>query len=92
MIIELKIKKSWFYGAGSDKVYGWARYGFHQWGVGINKDLLKDGDTIRIRIDGLYYELDCTEAINFCSHFNSFKKQKGTILAVVSRSLLKPII
>lgn len=80
------IKKGWFYGAGS--VYGWTAK-FHIYGVGIAVEVLKENESIIIKIAGSVFTLDCKLAIRFAQHYNSFKTMRGRRLAIVSKSILK---
>jgi len=88
---KLKIKKGFFYGAGSPKIYNWSKDNFHIYGVGIKKDLLSQFDILEIEINNQFYQLDTHAALLFAEKYNSYKVARGTTLAVVSKSLLCPV-
>ena len=85
---HLKINKGFYYGAGSPKKYNWVKDGFHIYGVGIDIDLLKQYQILQIEVNNQVYGLDTTKAINFIKKYRSLLHIKGTILGVVSKSLL----
>lgn len=86
----LKIKNGFWWGAGSPKLYDWSKDGFHTYGVGVARDILRRNDVIIIIVENIKYELNCQEAREFINKYKSAKKIKGTWIGVVSKSLLKP--
>lgn len=87
--MRLNITKSWFHSAG--KQYFWADSGYDVRGIGIEAGLLKKYPEIEIVVDKVVYKLDSNKAIEFVSKFKSFYQAKGTLIAVVSKSLLKTV-
>ncbi len=88
---EIHIKKGFWWGAGSPKIYNWSKDGYHQFGVGIDKRMLFGFNQLRIQIEGKEYLLNTDEAMKFISEYNSTKKIRGIELGVISKTLLMPI-
>ena len=82
------IKQGWFRSAGIK--YNWVKDGFDVRGVGLAKHVL--GGKENIVVEGNEYSLDRAKAEAFIRRFESFYKAGGTLLGVVSKSLLKPIV
>lgn len=81
------IKQGWFRSAGIK--YNWVKEGFDIRGIGLAKHVLNGSENIVV--EGTEYSLDRAEAEAFIRRFESFYKAGGTLLGVVSKSLLKPI-
>ena len=81
--------KEWYIVAGRD--YGWTKDGFAQIGIGIKARYIKDNSEVEFMVGkGGPYFLDTSEARKFIIKYNSkFITKDGTLLGVVSRSLLK---
>ena len=88
---KVTIRKGWFYGAGS--VYGWRRLDatLHQYGVGIDMEILKSQKVIGVKVDKNNYTLDCGQALDFIRRFQSYKWIKEKCIGVVSKSLLQMV-
>lgn len=88
---KLKIKKGYWYGAGS--VFGWTRVDpkLHIYGVGIDMAVLRKETTIQIEVADGKYILDCKQALSFIERFRAIKTIRGKRLGIVSKSLLEPV-
>lgn len=88
---KVTIRKGFFYGAGS--VYGWRRLdpNLHIYGVGIDMDILKTNEVIKVRVAKQDYTLNCGEALDFIRRFQSYKWIKQKCIGVVSKSILQMI-
>lgn len=85
---KLKIAKSWFYSAGMK--YGWQSDGLDVRGVGINKDVLFENESIIVEVDGVEYLLDCKQAIAFINKYKShYTMPLGTKIGVISKDVLE---
>ena len=82
------IKQGWFRSAGIK--YNWVKDGFDVRGIGLAKHVLNSNENIVV--EGTEYSLDRAEAEAFIRRFESFYKAGGTLLGVVSKSLLKPLV
>ena len=87
----LKIEKGWFYGAGSPKMFNWAKDGYHIWGVGIALDFIYKTTETQIEIAGATYLLQTQDAVDFARKYNSQETRGGRHLIVVSKSILVPL-
>lgn len=86
----IKIKKSWFYSAGTK--WGWGSDGLDKRGVGINKDALVNNDRLIVEVDRVKYSLDCKQAVEFIRQYKSFYDTPGgTRIGVVSKELLEEL-
>lgn len=88
---EIKIRTP-FYGAGSDKQYGWAKDGYHIYGIGLKVEDIKNHEYLSVEFEGEKYLLKCEEIKSFTRHYKSFYTAKGVQLAVISKSLLNNIL
>lgn len=82
----LKIRKKWYYGAGS--VYKWKDDGYDIFGVGIARKYF-DEPELQIEIDGGTYIVDMVKAREFVRKYHSHYMEKGVRIGVISRSLLE---
>lgn len=83
----LKIRNGWFRSAGV--VYAW-RHMYDVLGVGIDLELLRGNDKIQVEVNGVKYILNCREALDFISRYNSVKTiVMNKRIGIVSKSLLK---
>lgn len=90
MTKTIKIQKGWFRTAG--QMYGWALHGYDILGIGITKDALFGTEELVVEVNGKRYAVDCKEAIEFVRKYHSRQVMPGgTVLGVISRSLLKPL-
>lgn len=88
----VKIRKGWWYGAGS--VFGWRRVDpqLHQFGVGISMEMLKSTDKIKVEVAGEKFFLDTAKALSFVQRFSAYKTIRGKRLGIVSKSILEPVV
>ena len=84
----LKIKKGWFYGAGS--IYGWKDDGYNIWGVGIDRKYFNEPE-VNIEIEGEKYKLDTKKGREFINKYKSHKVMKSAHVGVVSKDLLEKV-
>ena len=72
--------------------FSWMHEGYQPKGIGFKKEhLIGKGDEIMVVVENKKYKLNAAAAIDFVKKHKSFYKTKGTVLGVVSESLLVPI-
>ena len=82
-----------FYGAGSDKMYGWSKDGYDIWGIGIESSIFENYDSLNIIIGENTYRVSTDKAYDFVQKYNSWYKPKNYNLriGVFSKSLLRKV-
>lgn len=81
-----------FFGAGSEKQYGWVKDGYHIWGIGVKVEDLGNKELI-FEVAGESYIVKSADILAFTEKYNSYfiTKKNNIQLAVFSKSLLNNI-
>lgn len=96
---RITIREGWYWIPG--KIYGWDS-SYIQYGVSINNKVLLENIEIEVEIvikskqeekdrKRELYLLNCEDALAFAKRFESFETRHGTLLGVISKTLLKPV-
>jgi hypothetical protein len=89
----IEIRKP-YYGAGSEKSFGWVKDGFDIWGIGVKVEYVTGYDSLDIKLDGKIYRVSTVKIKEFVARYNSYYNidNYGVQLAVFSKSILRNII
>lgn len=80
-----------YYGAGSEKQYGWTLDGHGLWGVGIDMDIINEYDSLDVIVNKERYRVSTDKAKEFVKKYNSYYKVRNynKILGIVSLSIMR---
>lgn len=86
----VEIKKGWFRQAGVQ--YGWLGRGYDVLGVGLDKSFLVGAEKLLVKVAGVTYVVDTSEALDFIRENRSFyRTTTGKKIGVISKSLMKKL-
>ena len=89
---KVTIKKGWFFAAGW--IYKWSKVDRNilPQAVGIDMEILKANESIKVKVKEEEFTLNCVEALAFIRRWQSYKWIKEKCIGIVSKSLLQEIV
>lgn len=83
-----KSKKGWYWSVG-DRFWKNQIEELGRTGIGIEANLLKNNDLLKVELGESKYTLDCVKAVAFIREHNAFETLRGTKIGYVPKSFFE---